>query len=140
MANWYGAARSNYFKVKNREAFEQAMDAIAIMIIEGEGSNRGLVAIAPDPDASDDGGWPRCTLDEETGEDLEIDVPGVVSEHLAENCVAVFMQSGHEKRRYVSGYAEAVDCTGKRVKVSLFDIYQLASEQFEDKVVTEATY
>lgn len=140
MANWYGAARSNYFKVKDVQAFQEAMDAIDIIIMDGEGEQAGLVAVAPDPDTSDDGGWPRCTLDEETGEDLDIDVPSTVALHLTEDSVAVFMQSGHEKLRYVSGYAEAVDHTGERVSVSLSDIYKIAAAQFKSKTITEATY
>ena len=48
------------------------------------------------------------------------------------------MEAGHEKLRYISGYAEAINAKGERRTVSLSDIYGLARELGSN--ITEATY
>lgn len=140
MANWYGAARSNYFRVKDHEAFKASMSENGVDVFEGEGKTAGMVMVTPNTLVDDSGGWPRWRYDENTDEDVEIDVPELVAGHLAEGSVAVFMQCGHEKLRYLDGYAEAIDRTGKRIAVSLNDIFQMAAKSFEGQTVTDATY
>jgi len=56
-----------------------------------------------------------------------------VAEHLVEGEVLVYMEAGHEKARYVTGWAEAIDHTGEVVCVSIDDIYVAAQAQFSDK-------
>lgn len=142
MSNWIGTARSNYFKVRDEAAFREAMGEIGVDVMEGhDDATEGMFAVTPNADYSDDGGWPSYRYDEETDDDIEINVADTVAQHLAPGYVAVFMQAGAEKLRYVDGYAEAVDHTGERVSIVLADIYGKARETFaQGSIITEATY
>lgn len=137
MANYYASARSNYFRVKDRAAFDAAIARLAdLTIVEGRDDNAGRVALLCD--GGDQGGWPGWTMDETgEGEDTEVDVPELVAEHLDEGEVAVFMEAGAEKLRYVCGYATAINSAGERRDVSLDSIYELAKELGN---ATQATY
>lgn len=130
MANYYAAARSNYFKVKDPEEFKARMsDVPGLVVWEGQNESRaGMFAVAGDD--PDTGSWPYFQWDEEAEEYLEIDLFDLVAEHLEEGQVAIFFESGHEKLRYVSGFAVAVNWCGDRVSVSLDDIYTLAEKSF----------
>jgi hypothetical protein len=52
------------------------------------------------------------------------------------------MSVGHEKARYASGYAVALNSEGKRVQLALSDIYTNAAEFFHTDVsnISEARY
>lgn len=132
MANWYGTARSNYFKVKDAEAFKvwaAQFDAIELWDDE-RGFGLG---------DTDEGYWPSSVYNDETGEDRDIDFVHELSEHLTEDSVAVLMSAGAEKLRYITGYAVAVNHKGELVEVSLDDIYELATAKF-GITPTSATY
>ena len=135
MANWYGAARSNYVKVKDEQAFRDAMASLAVEVVtHGEGADTTFAVLA----RTDDGGWPSSRgIDDE--DDDELDIAFALASHLADGEVLVLMQCGHEKMRYLDGYAEAIRNDGERVCVSLNDIYQLAAKTFGVEV-TRATY
>jgi hypothetical protein len=123
MANYYASCRSNYFNVKNDEAFIEAMSAVPS--IELCRTKNGFAILGSCPDGS---GWPSWAYDEETDTDIEIDLPDIVSKHLVDNDVAIFMESGAEKLRYISGWAEAINNKGERKSISLSQIYDLAAE------------
>jgi hypothetical protein len=135
MANWYGAARSNYFRVKDRAAFEAAMAAIEIDVWEKSDDGR-RVAICS---RGDDGGWPTYTCDEETNEDIEIDLPQMLVPHLEDGEIAVLMCAGAEKLRYISGHANAVHSDGRIINLCLHDIYDRAQAEFGVRP-TDASY
>jgi hypothetical protein len=128
MANYYASARSNYFKVKDHEAFKQALAPFDVQIIEDE---RGVVIFSN----SDEGwSWWNSETDEDTyGSE-------VISPHLADGEVCILMEAGAEKLRYISGYAVAFTNEGREVSVSLNDIYSLAQKEWPNYSVTEATY
>ena len=86
----------------------------------------------------DGGGWGNVYYDEETDTDIEYDLAKLVSSHLKDEHVAVFMESGHEKLRYIAGYAEAINNKGVRKSISLVDIYNMARTLGSE--VTEAEY
>lgn len=131
MANFEGVARSNYFKVKDREAFEAALEETGVEIWPGVGPNEGRVALGfPDP---------SFIVYRSDAYDEEADVPEMVSAHLAEGEIAVFMMVGYEKMRYVVGFALAVDSTGKSVEVNIDSIYDLASRELSG-TATSAEY
>lgn len=133
MANWTGAARSNYVRVKNEADFRHAMATYEVKVISDSHGRLGLLA------DTEDGSWPRCGYDDGADEDFEIDIPALVAEHLVDGEVFVTQQSGSEKLRYVSGYAEAITASGERVTLSLCDIYGLAAAAFGVDVNTIST-
>lgn len=122
MANWYGTARSNYFRVKDADKFKAWVESIQGLGMWERTNEPGLFGIYSDD--GDSGGWPSWRPDDPEYE--EVDLVGELVEHLAEGEVAILMEAGAEKLRYISGYAIAVNHKGEQISVSLADIYQLA--------------
>ena len=138
MANFYGTARTNYFEVKDLEAFEEAMGRLPDLEII---HNDGLVGLMVND--GDSGCFPSFTYDEDNAEfdEQEIDIAEYVAEHLADGAVAIFIQAGAEKLRYVSGYAEAINNKFQRKALSLDNIYDMAAGLTTSaKAITRAEY
>ena len=85
MANYYASARSNYFKVKNKENFFNALAEVPDITIHSGADDTYCILV----DGGDWGGWPNWALDEDDNE-YEVDVPGIVSKHLQEHEVLRF--------------------------------------------------
>ena len=126
MANFNGTARSNYFKVKDEDAFDEWVNRMPNLVhIESNGLHG---VYSDDPDT---GCFPTNGYDEETDEDVEYGIGAGIKEHLADGEVCVLMEAGAEKVRYISGWAVAFDNTDKpSTRVSLNDIYDLAKAAF----------
>lgn len=131
MANFTGAERTNYFKVKNRRAFLAWASKNKFEVIKSGRTRLGLL-----PGEYTDDGIFDC-FNPETCE--EFDLAEELAKHLAPGSVAVIMGSGAEKLRYVSGWARAVNHRGDEVSVNLADIYNLAHKKFGVRP-TEASY
>jgi hypothetical protein len=143
MADWHGSARSNYFLVKDRQAFSLALAGLSVQIVDRTNWIAGQGEVKVDERVallSDDeyGGWPSYRSGDDVDEDEQIDLPQIVSEHLADGEVAVFMECGAEKLRYVTGTAVAVNSKGDTRTITLRDIYDQATQLGE--VCTEAAY
>jgi hypothetical protein len=130
MANYYATARSNYFAVKDENAFREWAAALRLTVLEP--THRDKVAdgirrfgIAPG-NGDDSGGWPTSLYREETDECEEIDVSEQLFVHLADEEVAILMEVGNEKLRYLCGSAVAVNNQGKTVRLDLASIYRKA--------------
>jgi hypothetical protein len=137
MANYYGQARSNYFEVKDATKFVDEMAKYPVEVITTEVDNRTLYGIM---DANQDGGGLYWDMyDEDTGENKEIDWPEILASHLADNHVAVLMEVGTEKYRYLNGIAFAVNNKKEVIRISLDDIYDKAKETLGSQITT-ATY
>lgn len=125
MANWYGTSRTNYFHVKNADTFIEEMRGYDVRVIPHKDCDCfALIA------ETEDGGWPCTGPEGDDGEYPDVFFPQVVSPHLMDNEVAVFMAVGAEKARYVTGVAVAIVNSGRMVDVSLDSIYNLAEEKF----------
>jgi len=141
MANWYGTARSNYFHVADMKKFEAWANDLCL---EWWTDKEGRVAISPS-DSSDEGSWPSSRYVEENedtgmaGDYEDFDILDELADHLAEGEIAVLMEAGAEKKRYITGHATAVDSKGEIVAVSIYDIYELAEKKF-GKRPTPAEY
>ena len=136
MANWYGTARSNYFRVTDAEAFVQLAERRGLGVFKTE---RGADIFAiHSGDSTGDGSWPSYDMDE----DSEIDLVRELAEHLPKGQVAVLMEIGAEKLRYLTGVAIAVNHKGRVVEVTLSDIYRKAAHAFRvaESDITQATY
>lgn len=129
MANYYGFARTNYFHVKDLAAFRAALAPLPIEIV-GKGHENEPQAGEPVALLSrDDAGWPSAYWDEEADTDVEVDLPDVIAQHLVDGDVAVAMEIGYEKLRYLIGYGWAVNSKGETRAVNLEDsILELAKQ------------
>jgi len=121
MATYMEMARSNYFKVKDKDAFKVFLDHFSsVDLIEDEQGRVGFLA--------HDGLPLDLIVDEDTGEDDHIDFVGELSSHLADGEVAVVQVIGWEKMRYLNAYATAINNKQEQVNVDISDIYPLAKE------------
>lgn len=141
MANFFGTARSNYFRVKDSETFKAWVKKVpglgvwetsqaTIDFAETEEEKRRLACVfGIYSNDGDSGCWPSSFEDEE-GEYQHIDLIITIAPYLADGQVIVMMETGAEKLRYVAGNAVAFDNTGKFVQVNLNDIYDKAFQAF----------
>ena len=130
MANYICSARSNNFKVGRPQEF---LDWIATM------SDVDFVEQDEDPAAKSmvgcllcygEGGWPCYVWDEETDTDRDIDFFAELAPFLAPGSIAVLMEVGSEKLRYLVGYAIAIRSTGETIELSLTDIFQKIEDEW----------
>lgn len=141
MANWYGSARSSYFRVRNEEEFRAWVEKRELQILF---EDKGRFAIAP-ADSSDTGGWSNWEKNPDPNPDAEeliaIDFIGELTGQLAEGEVAVIMETGAQKLSYLTGNAVAVHSSGETVSLDLNNIYALAAERFNvDPETIKAEY
>lgn len=159
MANWTGAARTNYVRlahgvtVRNlRQRFASLGIQVGIWDDKKDKAGKQLVAFYPDD--GDDGGFSSMFMPEDTRrnrnllgypskrddkeqsfpEDVDFDWALHVMPFIREDEVQVVMEAGHEKLRYISGHATAYvrRANGEvaSVCVSLGQIYALAKQEF----------
>lgn len=128
MANWYGTARSNKFKVVDVDVFTEELSDVDINIdINGD----TITLFGED----DSGGWPTTAYDEESGDYYEVDLPAIIQRHLQEDSCAVLMEVGAESLRYVTGWSCAIS-KNEIVYVNLEEIYKHAEEMMGAPVET----
>ena len=142
MANYYSAARSNYFKIGRPKEFIEWIKDVPDVVWdtrEDKSDPHDLVGMVY-VDNPDGGGWPSWRYNEETGEDEEIDFFHSLSEFLAPGEVAVFMETGAEKLRYLCGYACAVNDKGEYLEVNLTDIYDRIRDEWGLENISTAEY
>jgi hypothetical protein len=134
MANYYCTARSNYFRVRDYGEFCRVMSQFPDVSVHEREEDGTVCLLAESGD-----GWPAGYFDEHDEWNEVMDgFPHLVADHLAPGWVAVFMEAGAEKLRYVSGSAVAINAEGEHRQVVLSDIYVLAAELGEH--VTPAEY
>lgn len=133
MANYYEQARTNYFKVKDAAKFQEFVEkfsGIDLVVQEQTGQYALLF---------DETGIPSYYYDAD-GNDVDVDFPDEVSQHLTDDSIAVFEAIGSEKMRYLCGYAIAVNSKGEREDINISEIYARAKEKFGVKEIGEASY
>jgi hypothetical protein len=129
MANYYASARSNYFRVKDIEAFKAAMHPDIEVSYEGHVPD----GHTPEPGTrvcllcEADGGWP-CMIDPDPfnsdSEYVDWDVLDAVAPHLAVGEWCVIQEVGSEKLRYLTGYSRAINNKGQLISVDINDIFK----------------
>lgn len=138
MANYVGYARSNYFRVRDAEAFLAWVETLpGVVACREDGDAEYFVLLIEDADG---GGWPNWRYHEDVEDEEEIDLHAELSEHLAEGEVAVLEEVGAEKLRYLVGYAVAVNYKGETPSVSIDEVYQKVHEAGWGNDVSTATY
>lgn len=143
MTDWTGTAHSNYFAVKDLEAFEVAIKPYELTIKTGVGAEAGRVALVedhygtgwpitagcddyvPDPDTPDANGDPSCGSCCGPKHESRT-LYQVVASHLQEGYVAVFAEVGSEGDRYPMAWALAINPAGQTVTLDLDEIFDRA--------------
>lgn len=125
MANWYGTSRSNYFAVKDLEAFKAALKPFELEIVTSD-RHEGLVAVLAE---TDDGGFPSYYVDEDDGDLVDVDIVALITEHLADGHVCVLQSVGAEKLRYLTGWAVAFNNKGESIEVNIDNVITQAEAQ-----------
>ena len=69
-------------------------------------------------------GAPTFYYNEETGEERDVDMEGLIRENLADGSVCVMMEIGAEKLRFLDGWSIAFNNKGDRKVILLDDIYE----------------
>jgi hypothetical protein len=138
MANYYGAARSNYFLLKDPDAFIEAVDDI-----QGLEYQRSRVLEEPYymVYSSWPNGWPSLHIDNNGDEIGDFDVLEFLSDHLADGEVAIIQEVGHEKLRYLFGQAMAINNKKEKRSIDLNLIMEMALElKGEENDLLEPVY
>jgi len=132
MADYISRARSNYFKVKAFEPFQKWCENLdGGCILEQGDEDPELVTMLLER-------IPLLTFNEDQEDWEEVDFPSELAKHLQEGSVAVLIEVGSEKFRYLVGFAVAVNSEGRSVSLDLNDIYEKAAEL--GKTITRAEY
>lgn len=126
MANYYASARTNYFRVKDEAKFREAVAKLGPNIdIWQQNDDPAMFGLG-----FDETGVP-CSMQTANEDDWEdLDFAAFLAEHLQDDQVAVVIEAGAEKMRYIIGQAFAVNAEGEVVFVDLSEIYHKAKAQF----------
>ena len=139
--DYYGTGRTNYFKVKDVEAFKKWTTSFGGQLITKTTSKSvehpELVGIILDgvPDM-------KHNPAEEGDELVEFDFYEELKSHLQKGQVAVYMESGAEGHRYVTGMAVAMSPGKEDVTLNINEIYKLAAKSFRvaRNKISDASY
>ena len=144
MATYADFTRSNYFEVKDPEAFRQLVERFDCTLIskkQGDITLYGFYADdlqsrCPCDDCEDesDGACNACEHRGARDSGIEDHLP----RHLVDGYVAVLITVGRESARYVVGRAVAVNNEGKTVCMHLDQIYEQAKGL--GRYITESAY
>lgn len=129
MADWFGMARSSYFAVKDAEAFKEWLAQFEAKLIEKQTEDGMLFGFYSEDEF---GGLPSRYPDD----DDDVDAISLIEElapHLAEGHVAIVMEAGSEKARYVTGTAWAIAWHGAIERLSIDEIADRARKAFGDR-------
>lgn len=143
MANYISQGRSNYFAVKDAEAFLADIAKCNVQLITNK-TEDGQTLYGFMDDESGDGmdtwyAWSADDLaDEDDPEGAELTWGDFFKKHLADGWVAIITSIGSEKYRYLNGEATAYNNKGEDKFVSLDSILQLGADLGEN--ITPATY
>lgn len=138
MANYIAIARSNAFRVKDSEAllaWAETLPGVTAEAVHGDPDRFVLLMLEEDC-----AGWPTVRESEDDLHGEEFDLVSELAGHLAEGSVAVLEEVGHEKLRYLIGYAVAVNHLGEEIYVSLDEVYERAEAEGWGDGIPHASY
>lgn len=142
MATYFAYCRSNYFRVKSIEKFQEFCMKFQLNFIQEQVNI--LSQSTPDPNRAvgfliEDGGIPN-SFTNEMDEIVDVEFFDLLAEHLQEKEVAIVQEIGWEKMRYFVGVAIAVNSEGVTRTVSLEDIYDVAHELTSKTDISRCEY
>jgi len=121
MANYTAYFRSNYVAVKDAAQFQAFCAAFQLEMITTTENNQTLYGFLNE---GNEGGLPVTRYNEATDDWEEVDFMSELAAHLTDDYVAIVMEVGYEKMRYLSGEAHAVNAKGEMISVDLDEIYE----------------
>jgi hypothetical protein len=140
MANYIAQGRSNYFAVKDEQAFREDIAKCYVELIERK-TDAGQTLFGFLDNGEGEGidwfAW-QADDDDPTPAGNEFTWGEFFQKHLADGWVAIIMNIGAEKMRYLNGEATAYNNKGEDKFISLDEIVTLASDLGEN--VTPPTY
>lgn len=125
MANWCGAFRSNYFKVKSPKKFRLFFDTIKKQYSE--------IDLWEEEKEFAFGGYcniPNSLYGKEGNAAID-SITLEIAKYLKDDEILILQEAGNEKLRYVTGYAVAINSKGKTTSIEISDIYDIASKEFK---------
>lgn len=130
MANWIGSARTNYFRVKDVDAFKSWAQAASLAVFEEDG-RFGVYS------EDEYGGWPSIVFDHDATEaHRDFDIVHELAQHVADGEIVICLEAGAEKLRYITGNAIAFKASADgpdKISITLDDIYDLAAEKWGER-------
>ena len=118
MADWYGSARSNYFRVKDDAAFRAWANEYGVeFAVKGD-------TFAIFPYNTDGGDWP--TRYDDNGDPCSEGIAEELQPFLADGEVALLFTIGAENLRYLTAYIAAVTPTS----IEYLNLERLAHEKY----------
>ena len=123
MATYEELVRSNYFAVKDPEAWETFCERWGVSPIKDAQGRHGLMG----------GEMNSCIIDDEGNEDEKADFDSELEDQLADGEVCVIQGVGNEKLRFLIGYAKAISPGRDMIYLDLGRIYDLVEEQWQVK-------
>jgi hypothetical protein len=125
MANYYGSARTNYFRVKDIEAFKAEVEAYPLVVVSRDDNPDFIALFISDDD--DEGSFPWCDYYTEDAEGDEINWTEIFGRHLQVNSVVIIQEVGNEKLRYFGGIAVAINSKGEEITININSIFDQAT-------------
>lgn len=117
MSTYTPLARTNYVSVADSEALREAVSLYDLEIVVQSPTSPKIALLGYN-------GWP--TTHPAGDGDGEVDLLGLIATHLDPGEVLVVIEVGHEKMRYLNGWASAINAAGERVEITLDSIYEMA--------------
>lgn len=140
MANYYGQARTNYFRVKDAEAFLAEMSTLPVQVITDEHKDTGETLYGFMDDNPDGAGLSWSTWDDDAEDETEVNWIDILGRHIAPGWSAILMEVGSEKYRYLNAYAVVVTETGFK-ELNLENLaHDVARDQLDAEHVTSVGY
>lgn len=123
MANYYGQGRTNYFAVKDAEAFLADIAKCNVQVITRETESGQTLYGFMDNEEGDGIDWFAWSADDDTDEP-EVTWGEFFKKHLADGWVAVILNIGSEKYRFLNGEATAYNNKGEDRFISINDFVE----------------
>jgi hypothetical protein len=137
MANYIAQGRTNYFAVKDEEAFLADIAKCNVELLRSKTDDGQTLFGFMDNEDGDGIDWFAWSADDDTDEP-EVEWGEFFQKHLADGWVAVILNIGSEKYRYLNGEATAYNNKGEGRFISINDFVEHFS--FLGDNITPATY
>lgn len=135
MANYVCSVRSNYVRVKDKQAFKEFLEDFECELIQAKDGRVGFVCY------NGDGSTPYHFPDEESEAVALVDCGEEIGRHLCEGEVLVIEEVGSENMRFLVGVSYAYNHKGDCLFVNMADaLREKVAAQWGVSDVSDAAY